>query len=141
MLPHAAKHFQYMKRCLEDAECLSGVERDTLLYMAQSFECGAIQIERSVRLIAESKEALALAEKVLAGIAPPPHSRRLGRTAYPNRAKALRPLTERKAAPAFAENVLVGNSASRFSTSLYGVEAAGTARVPTGTTIETMQTP
>ena len=72
MLSPAAKHLQYMKQCLEDAECLSGAERDWLLYMANGFERGAVQIERSMRLIAESKAALAFAENVLAGNPPPP---------------------------------------------------------------------
>lgn len=72
MLSRAAKHLQYMKRCLEDAEGLSGAEREWLLYMANSFERDAVQIEQSARLIAESKAALAFAENVLAGLPPPP---------------------------------------------------------------------
>lgn len=74
MLSRAAKHIQYMKQCLEDAECLSGAERDWLLYMANSCERGAVQIERSMRLIAESNAALAFAESVLAGNPPRPSS-------------------------------------------------------------------
>ena len=72
MLPRTAKYLQYMKQCLEDAEWLSGAERDWLLYMANSFERDAVQIEQSARLIAESKAALAFAENVLAGLPPPP---------------------------------------------------------------------
>jgi hypothetical protein len=54
-----SKHIEYMEWCLERAAAASGEEREALVQLAASFQRCAVQIERSMSLIAESRALLA----------------------------------------------------------------------------------
>ena len=55
--PPGSRHREYARKCLDLADTIEA-DRAALLDMAKSFERGAVQIERSRKLIAESRELL-----------------------------------------------------------------------------------
>jgi hypothetical protein len=58
-MPANSKHYEFMVRCLaRAAHSDSEEERQVLLAMARSFERGDIQLQKSLSMIAESRELL-----------------------------------------------------------------------------------
>jgi hypothetical protein len=58
-MPKDSKHYEFMVRCLERAaKTASQDERQMLLAMARSFERGDVQLQKSLLMIAESRELL-----------------------------------------------------------------------------------
>jgi hypothetical protein len=60
-----SRQIQFMLHCFMLADAASGAERERLEYMAGTFERGALQIERSKRLIAESRDLLEKADRLV----------------------------------------------------------------------------
>jgi hypothetical protein len=59
VMPKDSKHHQFMVRCLERAaKAASQDEREMLLAMARSFERCDIQLQKSLLMIADSRELL-----------------------------------------------------------------------------------
>jgi hypothetical protein len=59
-----------MQWCLDRAKLAPEAERPTLLRMAMTFARGAIQIEKSVALIAESKDLLVRVDQLIPRLNP-----------------------------------------------------------------------